>query len=418
MEADMDIIDLLRVIPFLPDAKERVCNEIVRMKQDMERLLSNWDLNQVRSMFIGPIRHRCQTEQLRGETVTEQCRSALRIGGLTFLTDAIHLCNFDMAERLRQTKLRVFTQLISRDAFFRPQNQPAAEQMGASEQQNVALFDLLSLPPEMIGQIMQRSAYKDAQHLAASCSAANDIYRKSNSNMILPDVVMVLDFSSGELVVRWWLVKDNPDAEHDLDFHSDKILDHTKKNDKKNNQLLKNTTVLKVVTSEDFEPQHCEDVRNFMGARTFKRVVVKGVEYTLNVKMMVEMFDKDCVEIEVDRLTDEVVPFPDIKTITIHENLDRDLGERLFAAKQFINITCGLNNIDTFRKALSEWDHDEREIGHWVILKQFTIFQTPFGRRYRSEHSQHRGHLQFISELDNSVMPHGEITEYVFHATE
>ncbi|EGT50305.1 hypothetical protein CAEBREN_12957 [Caenorhabditis brenneri] len=417
-DQDQILMELFRIIPFYPDARERVNNEITRMKEDMERLLSVWDIGQVRSMFTGKKGFRCRIEQLRGETMTDQCRSALRIGGFTFLTDAIHLCNFEMADRLRQTKLRVFTQLISRDAFFRPKVETEAEKMEpvVQAQDDVALFDLLRLPPEMIGQIMQRSTYVDAQSLAVSCSAANEIYRNSSTTMILPDVVLVLDLSSGELNVRWWLEKNGEETQEGADLPSDKILIQSKENEKKKNQLLMNTTLLKVECTNDFEPEHCELVRNFLGSRSFKKVVVTGATYTESFKMMVELFDKDSVEMVVDRITPEFLSFPDIKTITIHENLDSDLGEILFAAKQFINITCGLNNIDTFRKALRSWDRDEREIGHWVILKQFTIFQTPFGRRHRPETSQNKGYLQFVSELNNSKMPHGEITEYIFHS--
>ncbi|PIC21395.1 hypothetical protein B9Z55_026242 [Caenorhabditis nigoni] len=411
--ADMDIVNFIQNIPFFPGANERVSNEIYRMKVDMDRVLSTWTVEQLRGVFAGLHGHRYYAEQLEGWCLEEICLNALRVGGLTFLTDAIYLTNFDLAERLRHAKLNVFPYLVSREKFFRPKNKTNRSaqhlQPPMASSNDIGIFDLLRLPPELIEQIMKRSPYKDAQSLAVSCSATNSIYRNSSLKMLLPDIVMVLDFSSGELTTRWWLASDKKRKSiGKLD-----IMD--KENEHKKNQLLNNTTLLYVITSDDFEPEYCDAVRIFVGNRNFKRVVVKGSEYTENVKMMVELFDKDSVELEVHKLTEDYVPFPDIKTISIRENLDTVHSERLFAAKQFINISCAILNVDSFRKALYEWDIGQRQIGRWVILKQFTIFQTPFGQRHRYVNvGGERGYLEFLSELDCSQMAHGEITEYVY----
>lgn len=416
---EQDIVEFIRRIPFFPDAKDRVNNEINRMKADMETLLSTWSVEQIRAVFTGPIRYRCRIEQLQGETLTEKCNSALRIGGLTFLTDAIYLSDFDMAERLRQTKLNVFSQLITRDQFFRPKDQEDNKEKAPAGEQGVsAVFDILCLPAEIIGQIMQQSVYQDAQNLAISCRATNTIYRNNCANMDLPDIVLILGFSNRELTVRWFLEKEYQEAQGDPDVNTAKILIQNKENERKKYQLLKNTTLLKVMITDEFDPEYCYAVLKFIGDRKFKRLVVKGDEYTENVKTMVEALDKEYVEMEVNKFTAEFIPFPDIKTIIVRDNLNRDNSERLFSAKQFVNITCALINIDSFRKALFEWDNEQREIGKWVILKQFTIFQTPFGRRHRKDTCQRKGYLEFISELNSSQMPHGEVTEYVFHPTE
>lgn len=155
-----------------------------------------------------------------------------------------------------------------------------------------------------------QSAYKDAQSLAITCSAANNIYRQNSLKMVLPDVILILDFSSGEMNVRWILEKNQQENESDPD--SEKCLNQSEVNEKKKTQLLRNTTILKIVTTDDFEPEYCEAVHNFVGSRTFKRIIVKGFEYTENLKMMVEMFDKEVVEIEVNALTDDFIPFPDV----------------------------------------------------------------------------------------------------------
>lgn len=156
--ADLDILELFRAVPFFPDAKDRVNNEMNRMKEDMEILLNTWTVEEIRSIFNGPTRYRCLIEQLQGETLTEKCSSALRVGGFTFLTDAIHLCDFTMAEHLRLTKMNVFSHLISRDNFFRPKSKNVETKH--IEQDDVKLFDLLKLPPEMIEQIMQRVSFQ------------------------------------------------------------------------------------------------------------------------------------------------------------------------------------------------------------------------------------------------------------------
>ncbi|CAI2355765.1 unnamed protein product [Caenorhabditis sp. 36 PRJEB53466] len=416
----MDDIELFRALNEAPvgsEAKQRLTVEMKRMKEDMERLLATWTIEEMKAIFVRPARFRCRVPSLRGESDMDKCKSALTIGGVTFLSDIINLGDFAMADRLRQTKLHMFPRLVSRDNFFRPRR-PQDEQIGTKKNTNendvedaVQLFDILNLPIDMIGKIMARTHYKDAQNLAITCRATNEIYRTNSVVMLLPDIALILDFSSGELNVRWWLDKEGGQ----FDFNPDKILINNRANEKKKNQLLRNTTYLLVETTDDFDAEDIGAVRQYIGNCRFKRVVVKGYTYTENMKMMVDMFDEDCVEIEVNNLTGEMVHFPEIKTISVRDNLTKEQSERIFAAKHFINISCAITNIDTLRKALQEWDNEERTIGRWVILKPFTVFQTPFGRRHRMENVKQKGYLQFVSEMNLQQMAHGEITEYVFY---
>uniref|UniRef100_A0A8R1I477 F-box domain-containing protein n=1 Tax=Caenorhabditis japonica TaxID=281687 RepID=A0A8R1I477_CAEJA len=408
-----DIYRTLNITPISQAGNARVQNEIIRMKEDMRILFTISSIDELRDIYLRNS-SRCRTVRIQGDSMLEMARNAVLVAGPGFLTDALYLNNFSIAEQLRIAKINMLSQMVSRDAFFRSRARGEHVQSGRNQcrevvKDNAPFLHFLGLPVEMIGEIMQRTDYKDAQNLAATCRSINEIYRKSSAAMLLPDIALILDFTSGELKVCWLL-----DQEDQQDVNPDKVILKGKDHERRKNQLLLNCTFMKVETTDDFKAEDIGDVRKYIGNKKFKRVVVKGNVYTENFKKMVELFDKNIVEIEVNRLTEEDIPFPEIKTISIRENLNKEHGERLLPCTHFVNISCAFSEIDTFRTILQQWDAEEREIERWVILKPFTVFLTPFGRRHRESTCKTKGYLKYICEMSTDQMAHGEITEFLF----
>lgn len=107
------------VYPLAQDVQQRVNNELNRMTSDMAKILTEWSRDKKRSVFTGPFHHVFCPNALQGETIDEQCRSAVDIAGFTYLMECIHLGSFEMAERLRQAKVNMLGMLIPKEEFFK-----------------------------------------------------------------------------------------------------------------------------------------------------------------------------------------------------------------------------------------------------------------------------------------------------------
>lgn len=155
---------------------------------------------------------------------------------------------------------------------------------------------------ESWGTLSFQSPYSCAQSFALTCRITNNVYRERSSSMLLPDLAVLLDFSNESFKVRWWKAHGKK-TEHGLSL-----------DDRRKNQILFNTTQLTIETSGGFKKADFVAVRRFLGgrSRSFKKIVVKADRYTQNVKRMVEMFDLECVELEINTLEEEDPEFPQV----------------------------------------------------------------------------------------------------------